>query len=562
MLASSLSLESVATPALELAQAVLARHAFLSREVGSGSSQWMEELKATESQTLALIETACLQTSLKGTDAHVMALGLLAESFGNGSTQRAPLEHIDEILGGGFSAGSSARAPTLQLFASVLSVHGLSLGIPPDKKPPLGRLKGLLVIAAGELRLSLEGYSSNEGLCAACMALEAAIIAVGNEADNLEASGSLVEVADCLEELHRAVHDVYEYALDLPAASEDPPPKELAMIARVAAAFQLEDPQRYLVEFQRSLPTFCRLSPSEFKYLLPCLQETQDWHLTPALAKVLEVAHWGLSTGVGSDGDSTEIWRQCALMLTEVALDAAVYLPEAPVPEPPLVWKGKADTMMPQSALANVAAIAMSTVAKLPRPVPAADAGNDGVRRLCGWSFCLWSAGAPSLSRRGGAPLWDLSILCGSLLASVPAETVYVWQCSDGHEMWTALAECLFAGSSVDALTWRLAMRLAGFLLDRHGGLAEALAQVASSRAWPSLSPPEGAAPSHDEEDEFALADRAAMQGVQNFLTSCRSHPIPKPPDSLKIAATTAAATATTAAAATTTTATAAATRC
>eukprot|EP00913_Durusdinium_trenchii_P006682 g6279.t1 len=45
---------------------------------------------------------------------------------------------------------------------------------------------------------------------------------------------------------------------------------ELGILARVVAAFQLEDPRQFASEFERSLKTFTRLQPLEFKALLPC----------------------------------------------------------------------------------------------------------------------------------------------------------------------------------------------------------------------------------------------------------------------------------------------------
>eukprot|EP00435_Cladocopium_sp_Y103_P029255 s2728_g7.t1 len=56
---------------------------------------------------------------------------------------------------------------------------------PNDKADGLSRLKTLNVLAAGELRMALEGYGSKEGLAAACMLLEEAI-AETLEAGNLE----------------------------------------------------------------------------------------------------------------------------------------------------------------------------------------------------------------------------------------------------------------------------------------------------------------------------------------------------------------------------------------
>lgn len=112
-----------------------------------------------------------------------------------------------------------------------------------------------------------------------------------------------------------------------------------------------------------------------------------------------------------------DVFRQCALMLTEVALDAAAYLPEASVPRP--VWEGAA----PGAAASSSAAApgAASLPRELPRPLQAADAAHEGVRRLCRWSCALWSAGASAC--RGSTMYWELGLLCGALLVSVPQET-------------------------------------------------------------------------------------------------------------------------------------------
>ncbi|CAK9082771.1 unnamed protein product [Durusdinium trenchii] len=90
------------------------------------------------------------------------------------------------------------------------------------------------------------------------MLLEAAIVAFGKDAETLEA-GNLEEVSDCLGEFHRALKDIYDYCADLPAS------EELGILARVVAAFQLEDPRQFASEFERSLKTFTRLQPLEFK---------------------------------------------------------------------------------------------------------------------------------------------------------------------------------------------------------------------------------------------------------------------------------------------------------
>merc|ERR1712226_1673492 len=97
----------------------------------------------------------------------------------------------------------------------------------------------------GELRLCLEGYGSQESLCAACMALESAIIAFGREADALEEGGNMDDVSDCLRQLHRAIADIHQYCADLSGPDSDGQRSEepLPLLARVAAVWQLEDPR-------------------------------------------------------------------------------------------------------------------------------------------------------------------------------------------------------------------------------------------------------------------------------------------------------------------------------
>lgn len=528
-LRAMLAEEAVAGRALALAQELLVRSRYWA-ETGhsSAASSGLEDI------ALELAEAAALDAGLRGSDAHAMALGLLSEglTLQDGRMPRVVPESADEILGSAVAGGARIRACLLQLLATLVAGHGLSLGIARARQKFLGRLKPLLVLASGELRLALEGYGTREGLCAACMSLEAIIVAFGKESEELEQSADLEEVAACLSELHRALQDVYDYCCDLPASGVQSP-EELALVARVAAAFQLEDPRRFDAEFRRSLPAFCGgLGPAEFQVLLPCLQELQDWHLTPALAKVLEVAHWGLlSARAGQNNDASEVWRQCAMMLAEVALDAAVYLPEASMTEPPTSEEDLASTSQPTTDARRCEIFAVASAAfsagggvRLPRPLQAADTDHAGVRRLASWSCSLWSAGAPWLSARGGALMAELSILCGCLLTSVPAETLAACWPKKGpqpDEIWAALVDSLYVGKDcADASTWRLAMRLAGFVLDRHAGLGEALAQAAAQHQWVAPQPPIGAVPDHDDDDEYALADRAARKLVQDFLLS------------------------------------------
>lgn len=246
------------------------------------------------------------------------------------------------------------------------------------------------------------------------MALEAAIVAFGRESEAVESSGCLEEVAGCLRELHKAMKDIYDYCWDLP--DQQDAPEELAMLARVIAAWQLEDPRQFSGEFQNALPVLCRLGPAEFEVLLPCIQEMQDWHLTPALGKVLEIAL--VTSGAGMAGGSVDAWQQSALMLTEVALDAAAYLPEAPLGQAPSLLKAShQQTEMHKGAAAGLRVVSQPPRLPMPRPVQAAEAGDLGVQKLVAWSSGLWEAGAGHAT---GEMRWELGILCGALLVSVP----------------------------------------------------------------------------------------------------------------------------------------------
>lgn len=369
--------------------------------------------------------------------------------------------------------------------------------------------------------MALEGYGSKEGLAAACMLLEEALVALGKEAETLEA-GNLEEVSECLLELHRALRDIFDYCADLPVTTAAP--EELAMVARVVAAFQLEDPQRFSSEFLRSIETFCSLEAAEFKVLLPSLQELQDWHCTKAFAKVLEVARWGLEHGFEPEGQ--EVWRQCAMMLAEVALDAAVYLPDVFIPEPDEETSDQAVAVSGSAPPEFVLACSILSGIRLPRPVPAADANHQGAQRLSRWSRRLWWAGQHSAIRKNGdgsdyRHLWELTLLSASLLTSVPCETVQKEWPAEGADMWSALAGCILSETEVEATTGRLAVRLAGFSLDRHQAWPQALARVAHERKRYAVSKSiERLLEKLSSDDEWEVADRAAFKALQAFLAA------------------------------------------
>merc|ERR1712232_950854 len=324
-------------------------------------------------------------------------------------------------------------------------------------------------------------------------------------------------MGDALRNIHRAVGDIYDYCSDLPA--DGPLPLDLPLIARVVAAWQLEDPRQFSREFRQSLEVFCRLQCDEFNVLLPCLQETPDWHLSGALSKVLA------STLVSLDPDAEavdvqEIRQQCCLMLTEVALDAAAYLPEAPLlaPPPRIELPGGRVTEPERVASSSSWRSSASEDAKLPRPLQAADAEHPGVLKLCAWSAMLWDAG--SKCRLRTAARGELAVLCGALLISVPATTVArsdAWMIDAVAQLWEAVAKYLFDDShELDPATRRLAVRLAGFALDRHATIANALLACAAASSQGVVHFDRVAA--GDEDDEWAFVDSAAAGVVQRFL--------------------------------------------
>eukprot|EP00928_Gymnodinium_smaydae_P030511 TRINITY_DN22671_c0_g1_i1.p1 TRINITY_DN22671_c0_g1~~TRINITY_DN22671_c0_g1_i1.p1 ORF type:complete len:727 (+),score=143.00 TRINITY_DN22671_c0_g1_i1:29-2182(+) len=473
-------------------------------------------LDASVSQNAAskLAQTLAVDSSSRSSPAWTLACELLATQTLQGAN--AP-ECLDEAIGHALSAGDAGRPAALQLAASSLRCHGLSFGLKKGV-PHFSRLRPLLVVAAGELRLYIEGHGSSENLCAACMMLEAAIIALGQESEEIEASGRLQDAADCLRNLHRAVGDIHEYCGDLP---EEPiADEQLALLARVAAAWQLEDPRMFSHEFQVSLRSFCKLGCDEYRVLLPSIHEMHDWHLSPALRKVFECALASLRENVG------ETRKQCCLMLTEVALDAAAYLPDAPLPNSPPMESAPpaSENEALRAASAFASSVLSVTQTKMPRPLQAEDASHHGVLKLCEWSRAFWHAGSQSCAGDDAA-LWELGVLCAALVVSVPEESIALTSAAAACAgAWNAVTRCLFAGPDVDAATWRLAMRVAGFSLDRHGGLRFALAREAARRRQRDgaeacvLRAPPGAVPRNAEEDEWAPADRAATAAVQAFL--------------------------------------------
>merc|ERR1712232_1454617 len=330
-------------------------------------------------------------------------------------------------------------------------------------------------------------------------------------------------MGDALRNIHRAVGDIYDYCSDLPA--DGPLPLDLPLIARVVAAWQLEDPRQFSREFRQCLEVFCRLQCDEFNVLLPCLHETPDWHLSGALSKVLASTLASLNPNAEAI-DVEEIRQQCCLMLTEVALDAAAYLPEAPLIAPPPRTELPGGRMVEPGRAASSSSQLRGTMcrgpgaenAKLPRPLQAADAEHPGVLKLCAWSATLWDAG--SKCRLRAAASGELAVLCGALLISVPAATVArsdAWMIDAVAQLWEAVAKYLFDDShELDPATRRLAVRLAGFALDRHATIANALLACAAASSQGVVHFDRVAA--GDEDDEWAFVDSAAAGVVQRFL--------------------------------------------
>merc|ERR1719468_1046599 len=120
----------------------------------------------------------------------------------------------------------------------------------------------------------------------------------------------------------------------------------------------------------------------------------------------------------------------------------------------------------------------------------------------------------------------ELGLLCAALLISVPADTVHsiVPAADAAAGAWSAVARCVLDGVNVEASKWRLAMRLAGFALDRHLELPQAFAHLAIEEGLFCLQPPEGAMPGSDDDDddEWAPADNVALRIVQDFLETLR----------------------------------------
>lgn len=474
-------------------------------------AQELTSYGATGQNLLKLLAT-CVKLG-HGTVTQESALSILVEQMEIGAAPTGLGETLSEAIAG----GTRTRPQALHLAAAAIGRFGLSLGL-PGGAPSFDLLRPLLSLMSGELQLGLEGFAPEQNTCAACAALEAVITAFGQASAALEESGKLSDVSDCLRQLQRAVSIIHSYCSELP--TEGNLPGEVALVARVAAVWQLEDPRQFSSEFQRSLPNFCRLSPVEFAVLLPCIHEMHEWHLTPAFGKIIKIAleFWQEdTTPIGS-----EVWSQCALMLTEVALDAAAYLPEAPVPDVPA---GLEEPKISALAASTIKTPLPTPGVNLPRPLQAADPEHRGVRSLCSWSSMLWRAGQ---THAHGQLRFELGLLCGALLTSVPSDSVChsPIAAASASAIWACVAECLLSGSKVEASTWRLTLRLVGFVLDRHAGITDAIARLATQGGATHLRPPIGAMPSSDDDDdEWAIVDNMAIRVVKDYLAYLAESP-------------------------------------
>jgi hypothetical protein len=489
----------------------------------------------------ALLQGVCLSPVLRGSKARGLALGVLSDRIETGT---ASSTHLSDILGEqlidaqqrGVShtthSSSADGEDRWQVCASTLRLASIglqrqSLGLFGGAEPEsLKRLQAMLKLAAGEVHLGLEGLAPLEALCAGCMFAEAATTALVNEADTLEQGRALEASSECLRALHRIVQDAYDYCLDIP---ENAVPSALPIVARLIGVWQVEDPMRFASEFQRSLPVLCRLPPAEFEVLLPSLHELQDWHLTPGLGKSLELLSYSLDAASscndaqsGGDHGSSDgrraLMQSCALGLAEVSLDAAAYLPDAPLPVAPATPRSA--PRCESNRFETLAATIGSS--NIPRPAVASDPTHPGVVRLCAWSAWLWAQGC----RAQHFTMMDRSLLglvCGSLLTSVPDAALVEFHAE--HDMWRCVAEFVLGPSSVEipaeaAAGVRLALRLCGFALDRHPNLAHALVAAAAAlqRAGKKWLPKALRSSGDDETDEWKVVDDMAIARVRNFL--------------------------------------------
>lgn len=403
-----------------------------------------------------LLEAVCLASNLFGTAESLLATGILADVLEDGGKGKRLFDVLTVLLGNA-SRDSSWKccASALRLAAAAL-VHDLTL-LGGVQLKVLERLRALLRLASGQVRLGLEGHVPTEALCAACMFLEAATVSLGKLSDELASAGCLGTAGDCLEILRRTMQDMYDYCIDL--SLDEDIPAQLELVARMISVWQIEDPLCFSSEFRRSLGVLCRLPSESFQFLLPSIQELDDWHCSPALAKVLEVM-----LDCMTEKDSAP-FQTCALMLAEIAMDATVYLPEAPIPPAP----AKGVIQCSTKSRAMTAKIVLDVLGDCDRPLVAADPSHVGVQRLSAWSVALWVAG----TRASSVDRHVLALVCGSLLTSVPECAVP--DCDAMRSMWSCVAEAVLQEHAEPAAA-QLMTQLCGFSLDRHTACAQALA--------------------------------------------------------------------------------------
>lgn len=199
----------------------------------------------------------------------------------------------------------------------------------------------------------------------------------------------------------------------------------------------------------------------------------------------------------------------------QLALDAAAYLPDAPVPEAPAEVSGEAGGN--GNLFAELAAHVQSS-GNIPRPVVASDPTHPGVKRLVAWSMYLWSRGRQA-THLNSTDRSLLALVCGSLLTSVPEAALL--ERTPGQDMWRAVADFVLSTSSADAAAGlRLALRFCGFAIDRHLALAQGLAASAVSlqRVGQKWLPKSLDSAEDDETDEWKVVDDKAVARVRSFL--------------------------------------------
>lgn len=473
-----------------------------------------------EGLSLSLMKAKSARSCFEAGGRVSRVLGLLSERLEAGVITGG--EQLGEILDASLAAGAgnatgaaSARAVALRLAAGALGAQG------KPKALAQSRLLPILSLSMVETRLALEttepGEATLQALCGACMCMETAVSVLASMADDDEnETQSAREAQTCLSSLHRSLVEVFDFCEQLPKTGTSPPP-QLALLARAVGAYQAEEPMKFAPEFRRSLGVFHMLPPAEFMVLLPGIQALPDWHLTPALGKIFDVLKWASDPTVQKDVDALQAWRQAALMVTEVALDPAAYLPEAPLPSAP-----PTTSMLPGTGSSANHTPVEPWPRGVPRPAVAADPEHPGVQQLVSWSQVLWEQGVPRHNRAGTSATdkWALATLCSSLVVSAPEPALT--RLNKG--MWDVVAINLLPGPTAedDNPLWRLSLRLCAFALDRNSILASAFLAATKKRysqGLPRFAPPSvWAAVFSNEGDEWAEDDESAVGYLRRFV--------------------------------------------